>query len=215
LRLGRSANQTVLQFLKNRYRNDEKPPSGGFFRLGIIVTFVAQNISDMKKALIILAFALFGVFTAQAQIWIGGAVNASFNKEIKTFSIAPDIGYCIPSTPFSIACAVEYGGTFQQGEAYSQSLTLSPYFRYGICDLNERFSLFADLYSDFEVLDFGSFDIGLSPGISFDLTEHWSAEFSVGLLEYNWERIPDEKPSQTFRFFFETAVPSFGIYYNF
>ena len=169
----------------------------------------------MKKALIILAFALFSVFTAQAQIWIGGAVNASFSKETKTFSIAPDVGYCIPSTPFSIACAVEYGGTFQQDEAYSQSLTLSPYFRYDICDLNERFSLFADLYSDFEVLEFGSFDIGLSPGISFDLTEHWSAEFSFGLLEYDWERIPDEKPSQTFQFFFETVAPSFGIYYNF
>ena len=88
-------------------------------------------------------------------------------------------------------------------------------FRYDICDLNERFSLFADLYSDFDVLDFGFFDIGLSPGISFDLTEHWSAEFSVGLLEYNWERVPDEKPSQTFQFFFETVAPSFGIYYNF
>ena len=61
----------------------------------------------MKKALIILAFALFSVFTAQAQIWIGGAVNASFSKETKTLSIAPDVGYCIPSTPFSIACAVE------------------------------------------------------------------------------------------------------------
>ena len=183
--------------------------------MGIIVTFVAQNISDVKKALVTLAFALFGIFTAQAQIWIGGAVSASFNKEIKTFSIAPDVGYCIPSTPFSIACAVEYGGTFQHDETYSQSLTLSPYFRYDICDLNERFSLFADLYSDFDVLDFGSFDIGLSPGISFDLTEHWSAEFSFGLLEYNWERIPDEKPSQTFRFSFETVALSFGIYYNF
>ena len=169
----------------------------------------------MKKALIILAFTLLGVFTAQAQIWLGGSVNASLNKDVKTFSIAPDLGYSIPNTPFSIACTVEYSGTLQQGEAYTHALTVSPGFRYDICDINERFSIFVDLFSDIDALEFSFFNIGLSPGISFDLTEHWSAEFSFGFLGYEWEQALDDKANGRFVLDFATAVPSFGIYYNF
>lgn len=170
---------------------------------------------QMKKAVLTLIIMLAGMFSAQAQVWIGGSVNARFNKDSQSFSIAPDVGYCFSNVPFSIACAMEYGGTFQKDATYSQSLTLSPYFRYDICDLDERFSLFVDLYSDFDVLEFSCFDIGLSPGISFEISEHWSTEFSFGLLEYDWERVPDDKPNQSIGFGFETAAPSFGFYYNF
>ena len=156
-----------------------------------------------------------GIYTVQAQIWLGGSVNATFNKESQTFAIAPDVGYCIPNTSFSIACAVEYGGSVSKNEDYTHYLTLSPYFRYDICEIGERFSLFVDLAADFDALKFSSFDIGLAPGVSFNLTEHWSTEFSFCFLGYEWERVPDEKPNQTFQFFFETVVPSFGIYYNF
>lgn len=169
----------------------------------------------MKKAVFILIIVLAGVFSAQAQVWVGGSVSARLSKDSQSFSIAPDVGYDFSNVPFSIGCSVEYGGTFQSNEAYSQYLILGPFFRYSVCDLNERFSLFVDLYSDFDVLEFGIFDVGLSPGISFDLSEHWSAEFSFGLLEYDWEQIPDEKPSQTFGFSFEAVAPSFGLYYSF
>lgn len=169
----------------------------------------------MKKPFLTIVLACIGVFTAQAQIWLGGSVNANLNKEDKTFSVAPDVGYCIPNTPFSIACAVEYAGSLIKGEAYTHSLTVSPYFRYDICDLSERFSLFMDLASDIDALEFNSFDIGLAPGISFNLTEHWSSEFSFAFLGYEWRRETGESPEQQFVLDFATVAPSFGIYYNF
>ena len=169
----------------------------------------------MKKTILTIAFAFIGIFSLQAQWYIGGSASANVNKGTQAFSIAPDVGYCFANTPFSLACAIEYEGIFQAGEAYEHALTVSPYFRTNICDIGERFSLFVDLFSDIDMLEFQSFDIGLSPGISFDLTEHWSAEFSVGILGYEWERVPDDKPNQSISFGFETAAPSFGLYYSF
>lgn len=169
----------------------------------------------MKKLLLTIVLAFAGIVSSQAQWYIGGSANANLNKDIKTFTIAPDVGYCFANAPFSVACALEYEGTFLNGEAYSHSLTVSPYVRYNICDISERFSLFVDLVSDIDALEFHSFDIGLSPGVSFDVTEHWSAEFSFAFLGYEWEREPGEPTEHRFVFSFATAAPSFGIYYNF
>ena len=169
----------------------------------------------MKKTLLTLIFVVAAITITQAQVWIGGSVNAQLNKDFKSFTIAPDVGYCFANSPFSIACAVEYGGTFQKGEAYTHSLIVSPYCRYNICDISERFSLFSDLVFDCDVLELSFFDIMLCPGISFDLTEHWSAEFSVGLLGYEWERVSSDIIEHRFVLDFATVAPSFGIYYNF
>ena len=168
----------------------------------------------MKKLIFTIILAFAGIF-AHAQVWIGGSLNANINKESKEFSIAPDVGYCIPNTPFSIACAVEYGGEFSKDEGYAHTLTVSPYFRYDVCGIGERFSLFVDLASDIDALKFSYFDIGLAPGISFNLTEHWSAEFSFGFLGYEREKDAEGKIDQDFVLNFETAAPSFGVYYNF
>ena len=174
-----------------------------------------QNHLVMKKLLFTLVLAFIGIYTVQAQWYIGGSVSAFVNKESQTFSIAPDVGYTFSNAPFSVACALEYGGEFSKNDGYTHSLTVSPYFRYEICDIGDRFSFFVDLFTDIDALELSSFDIGLSPGISFDLTDHWSAEFSVGLLGYEWEKVPDDKPIHSFEFGFETAAPSFGIYYSF
>lgn len=187
-----------------------------FFCFDFIATFaVSKHISIMKKLLLTLTLALFCIITANAQWYIGGSANANLNKDIKAFTLGPDVGYCIPNTPFSVACAIEYGGAFQKDEGYTHSLTVTPYFRYEICHIGERFSLFVDLVSDIDALELSFFDIGLSPGISFNLTEHWSAEFSFASLGYEWERVPDEPAEHRFVLDFATTAPSFGIYYNF
>ena len=169
----------------------------------------------MKKLLFSIIFAFIGIFTAQAQWYIGGSVNAAMTKESQAFSIAPDVGYTFSNAPFSVALAFEYGGEFSKDEGYSHSLTLSPYCRYDIYDISERFTLFADLFADIDALELGYFDVGLKSGVSFDLTEHWSAEFSIGLLGYEWKKVSDDKPTHSFMLGFETAAPSFGINYSF
>ena len=161
----------------------------------------------MKRIVLVIAFAFLGVFTAQAQWYIGGGLKANLGKETKTFTLAPDAGYCFENVPLSLGCALEYGGTLISGEAYSHSLTVSPYLRYTFCDIGERFSFFTDLVVDIDVLQPGWFDVGLSPGVTIDVTEHWSAEFSTGFLGY------DEDQKLVLRF--ETVAPSFKFYYSF
>ena len=169
----------------------------------------------MKKTFLAIVFVFIGILTVQAQWYIGGGVNATLQKEFQKFTLAPDAGYCFENIPLSLGCSLEYEGTIQSGNAYSHALSISPYIRYNICDINERFSLFTDLVSDIDVLELSWFNIGLNPGVSFDLTEHWSAEFSAGFLRYEWERRPDDKPFQKFGLSFETVAPSFRFYYNF
>ena len=168
----------------------------------------------MKKILLFFVL-IIAAFTSHAQVWLGGSVNAQLIKDFKAFSIAPDVGYCFPNTPFSVACAFEYEGSFHRGEGYSHALTVSPYFRYDICDIEERFFLFIDLITDIDALEFCYFDVGLSPGVSFNLTEHWSAEFSYGFLGYRWEQLPEQGIGHNFELDFKTATAELGIYYNF
>jgi len=169
----------------------------------------------MKKILLLLAFVITASLSSQAQVWIGGSVNGSFNKEAKSFTIAPDVGYAIPNTPFSVACALDYQVSYLGEEGYSHELTLSPYFRYDICDISERFSLFVDLVADIDALKFSNFDIGLAPGVSFNITEHWSAEFSYGFVGYQRELGEDDTVEHSFTLDFKAATAEFGIYYNF
>jgi len=187
-----------------------------FFRLEIIATFAASKpLPKMKRQLFTIVFIFIGIFTVHAQWYIGGSVNATLNKETKTFTIAPDVGYCFPNSPFSVACSFEYEGSFINEEDYSHTLTVSPSVRYDICDIGERFTLFVDLSTDIDVLEFGLLNVGLSPGVSFDVTDHWSAEFSIGFLSYNREQAEDKSIKHSFELELKLAAPSFGIYYNF
>ena len=169
----------------------------------------------MRKFLLTLAFVFAAIVSLNAQVWIGGSVNATLNKETKTFNIAPDVGYCFSNVPLSIACAIEYEGSFEIGQAYAHSLTVSPYLRYDICNIEERFFLFVDLTADIDALEFSTFDIGLSPGVSFNISDHWSAEFSYGFVGYNWERLSEQEISHGLELNFKASAAEFGIYYNF
>ena len=163
--------------------------------------FFPQN--TMRKFLLTLAFVFAAIVSLNAQVWIGGSVNATLNKETKTFNIAPDVGYCFSNVPLSIACAIEYEGSFEIGQAYAHSLTVSPYLRYDICDIEERFFLFVDLTADIDALEFSTFDIGLSPGVSFNISD------------YNWERLSEQEISHGLELNFKASAAEFGIYYNF
>ena len=169
----------------------------------------------MKRLVLTIAIVLASLVGAKAQIWIGGSLDASLNKEAKTFSITPDVGYSIPNTPISVACAFNYEGSLLNDGSYSHDLTVSPYIRYLICEIGERFSLFVDLLGDFDVLQRATFDAGLSPGIDIALTEHWSAEFYFGFVGYQWKQVEDKSYERTFDMGLRTSASAFSIYYNF
>ena len=169
----------------------------------------------MKKRLLVFAVIMAAAFSAKAQFSIGGWAGASLNKETKTFTIAPDVVYCFPETSFSLGCAIEYGGEWSDGKYVTNTLFVSPSVSYDIYSFNERFTLFVDLISDIDALQRNYFDIGLMPGISLMVTEHWSAEFNFGFLGYQREAVLEQPVKQDFVFDFETGVSAFRLYYNF
>ena len=169
----------------------------------------------MKKLFLTLLLAFTGFISAQAQMWLGGSVNTEVNKGTQTFTVAPDLGYSFPETSFSIGCALEYTGTFQKGIGFDHAMTVSPYLRYDICDFEERFSFFVDLAADIDVIEFNDINVGLLPGVSFDLSDHWSAEFSYGFLGFEREKTPSGQTIRRFVLDLESAATTFGINYIF
>ena len=178
----------------------------------------------MKKLFLTLVIAFAGIFTANAQVWLGGSIGGTFNKEKSTFEIAPEIGYSFDAVPLTIAVAANYG--FLKADILGQDYTknyiiLSPYLRYSICNI-EKFAMFLDLTGDFGLKDCKGYRVGLQPGIAWMATEHWTAAFRFGFIGYNqiegFEALNNGKSiygEKGFNFGFAAAAPSFGLYYNF
>lgn len=178
----------------------------------------------MKKLFLTLALALAGIFTANAQVWIGGSTNGTFNKEISKFEIAPEIGYSFESVPLTIAVGAHYGYLKEKTTGLDLSvnyITLSPYLRYSICNI-EKFGFFLDLTGDFGLKDCEGYRVGLQPGIAWMPTQHWTAAFRCGFIGYNqlegFELLNGGSSvygDKGFNFGFAAAAPTFGLYYNF
>lgn len=170
----------------------------------------------MKKLFLVLALAFAGIFTANAQVWIGGSTNVTLNKELTRFAIAPEVGYSFLDSHWTIAVGANYGYRSDKvvGDVavVNQSLILSPYVRYSICNI-EKFAFFMDLTGDFDVLseNFG-YRVGLQPGIAWMATKHWTAAFRFAFLGYNHCNFYGDNG---FRLDFATSAPGFGLYYNF
>ena len=168
----------------------------------------------MKKLFLTLALAFIGIFTANAQVWLGGSANATINKNVTNFAVAPEIGYSFTGTPWTIAVAANYTFDKQKDiENAYHGIILSPYVRYSICNI-EKFAFFMDLTGDFAVKGYGDFGyrVGLQPGIAWMATKHWTAAFRFAFLGYNK---CNYYGAEGFRMNFATSAPCFGLYYNF
>ena len=166
----------------------------------------------MKKLFLVLAFAFAGIFTANAQVWLGGSVSTVMSKDTKSFEIAPEIGYSLTSVPLTFACAADFAyikseTPFREGTG----LLLTPYIRYTIASI-EKFSVALDAMGQFGLMDAEGFRVGLRPIVAWMATKHWTAAFSVGFLGYDKM---DYYEHGAFVLDFETAAPRFGLYYNF
>ncbi len=169
----------------------------------------------MKKLFLIAIFALAGIFTANAQVWLGGSANGFANKSDMRITVVPEIGYNFSGTPWAVATGAEFSyDKYKTQDAHFQ-FALNPYVRYTITHV-EKFAFFADLAGDFTISGYNNvFDyrIALQPGVAFNPTEQWTATFRLGMISYNDKGIFG--PYEGFYFGFAAAVPSFGLYYNF
>ena len=164
----------------------------------------------MKKSLLVI-LALFAVMTVKAQWYVGGGFSAEFFENYNALNICPDFGYTFENVPFTIGISPEFD--FQQDKFHGDSfqvetISLSPYLRYYFYEI-DRFSLFTDLIGSVRVFGDNGWDIGLSSGVSFDLTEHWSAEFCYGWIGY------EQYEEKGFSVLMDASTAKVAFYYNF
>lgn len=164
----------------------------------------------MKKLFLTLVIAFAGIFTANAQVWLGGSAKADIANGFTGFGVAPEIGYSFNNVPLTLACAADFNFAKVQNVEGIWNLTLTPYIRYTVAKI-EKFSVALDAMAEIGVKDVNGFKAGIRPIVAWQATERWTAAFSVGFLGYDKMDIEEGH----FTLDFETAAPRFGLYYNF
>ena len=168
----------------------------------------------MKKLVLVLALAFAGILTANAQVWVGGGLGASIQKNSTSFSIAPEVGYVI-NNHWQVALGAGYG--FNQTKVLEQAVTtntlaLQPYVRYVGGTIGQKFSLFVDLCGDFGLLDDArDYAVTLQPGIAWQATEKFTAAFRFAKVGYDHNFYGTDG----FLLDGDLAAPQIRIYYNF
>ncbi|MBO4485501.1 MAG: hypothetical protein J5734_00030 [Prevotella sp.] len=172
----------------------------------------------MKKLVLVLVFALAGIFTANAQVWVGGGIGASVQKNYKSFSISPEVGYVI-NNKWQIALGAGYNFSQVKVDALgdeilstTNALALQPYVRYVGGTIGQKFSLFVDLCGDFGLLDDArDYAVTLQPGIAWQATEKFTAAFRFCKVGYDHNFYGTDG----FLLDGDLAAPQIRIYYNF
>lgn len=163
----------------------------------------------MKKLFLVLVFAFAGIFTANAQVWIGGGLGGKFQKEYTQLSISPEIGYAF-NNHWQVALGAGY--SFEKNLITTHELYLEPYVRYVATTIGDKFSLFFDLTGDFGLIDASGWAATLRPGIAWMATEHWTAAFRFGFAGYDHGFYG---PDNGFYLNCELVAPEIRLYYNF
>ena len=171
----------------------------------------------MKKLFLVLALAFAGILTANAQVWVGGGLGASIQKNHTSLSIAPEVGYAI-NDQWQVALGAGYGFNQTKVDVLGETITtntntlaLQPYVRY-VATTVGKFSLFFDLCGDFGLLDDArDYAVTLQPGIAWMATDHWTAAFRFGKVGYDHNFYGTDG----FLLNCDLAAPQIRLYYNF
>ena len=171
----------------------------------------------MKKLFLTLALAFAGILAANAQVWVGGGLGASIQKNHTSLSIAPEVGYAI-NDQWQVALGAGYGFNQTKVDVLGETITtntntlaLQPYVRY-VATTVGKFSLFFDLCGDFGLLDDArDYAVTLQPGIAWMATDHWTAAFRFGKVGYDHNFYGTDG----FLMNCDLAAPQIRLYYNF
>ena len=162
----------------------------------------------MKKLVLTLAIVFAGIMSANAQVWVGGAVGAQVEDGYTMFRVAPEVGYCL-NNQWQLALGADY--TYAKAIGTANILFLEPYVRYVGGTIGHKFSLFADLCGDFGLLDAqGDYAVTIQPGIAWQATDKFTAAFRFAKIGY------DHNIYGVDGFLLQGALacPRIGIYYN-
>src|SRR5574344_613049 len=183
----------------------------------------------MKKIFMTLVAVALTV-SANAQWYVGGTVgfastkNASVDSKT-TFKIQPEVGYNI-NTDWAVGVIVGYHKGYcnlMDGIQYTATnmdekiFTVAPYVRYKFINFKGG-KVFTDLgfgYANYKY-EGNLFFVGITPGVSIDITKHISFLTEFGFVGYqSYTPKGDGKTSSAWGADFNGNNIKFGIYYNF
>lgn len=168
----------------------------------------------MKKLFLTFAFAVCAL-AMNAQLYVGGEVGAwrDHKANYTTFYVQPEVGYNLNSQ-WAVGLELGYRYNYNNG-AKTNVFGLAPYARYTYAKLGPV-NLFLDgglsYYAADRAGDPKSFEIGLKPGASINLTDKLSFVTHVGFLGYKDDEIYDDNG---FGFDLHGQDIAFGLYLNF
>ncbi len=173
----------------------------------------------MKKIMAIALVAMM-TLTANAQVFVGGAIGYSTSKAKKdakstnTFKFAPEIGYNFNEN-WTAGIELNYNSQEYDGTTTS-GIGAGIYGRYNYLKTGVA-TLFVEAGVDFTSYnhDRGSnFGVGLRPGVTVALSEKLSLTAKTGILGYSKDS--DKRGgASSFGIGVDNTDLSIGLYYNF
>jgi hypothetical protein len=162
----------------------------------------------MRKTIVLAIVGLLAfVQAASAQFYVGGSFHLSTQfteNPVTQIGFSPDLGYTVGDWCF--------GSTFElsstSGEIKRFSFTVNPYVEYYFWSAG-AFSFFIEGGAGFSWGDYFNCTPYLAPGVSFQVSDHWSVLGQIGRLGYDTH---EKSLVFTTR---GAAALSLGLYYSF
>ena len=178
----------------------------------------------MKKAFFLVSYALMIILPAKAQLYAGGGFSfytdkaSNSDNTVNHLSIAPEIGYHF--SPASLGLAFEYAKADYDGTLQDiNAITFEPYLRPHIIEVGSL-CFFIDVKFSYTEYFFGwlyynksTYLIGLSPGLSFRLTDRLSSVINFGIAGYCSDATP--YGFEGWGVSLSTTTTKLGFYYSF
>ncbi|MCM1449890.1 MAG: porin family protein [Clostridiales bacterium] len=177
------------------------------------------------KRLFLGAALMLASLAASAQLYVGGSIGLQRNisDNVTDIKVSPEIGYNY-SDEWAFGTEIGYQHTYNDGLKVN-IFAIAPYARYNYFRY-EKVKLFVDGgfglgFGKAKVDDHSSdtatlFEIGLKPGVAFDVTDKFGLVAHFGFLGYRGgnDAGKDIRP-ETIGFDFSTLDLSLGFYVNF
>ena len=181
----------------------------------------------MKKILFVLTIMFTMALSANAQFYAGGSLGLHANKAGHELAISPEIGYTFQGNT-GVGCVFDFA--YDKDKTFDLNTVgfgVNPYFEYRFLEV-DKFTFYVHTYLHFNSImtynDFAStteqnYGVSLHPGVIWGVTDHWSAAFYLGGIEYMWYQpagVEFKNGSGDFNLGLATSVPfAVALYYSF
>ena len=142
----------------------------------------------MKKILFVLTIMFTMALTANAQFYAGGSLGLHANKANYEFAFSPEIGYTFQNNT-GVGCVFDFS---YDKATKATGFGVNPYFEYDFLTIGDKFTFYLHTYLHYamttapDMLTDHSYGVSVHPGVIWGVTDHWSAAFYVGGVEYMW-----------------------------